>query len=393
MSYNSELQANNEDLLAILNKVIALPDISNSGEGGVQLPELGDREAQPYEISLNKQLINSDGEVITGTLSEYKNGDSVPGVGETTLLSDPGVTKFRIGTVYSPNNVGDDTKGCIVRPGAVLEPTNIPTSLFGTATPDKVVKGFTFTSETGLLVPGEMEIAQGVVLPKLNPPGSEDDLLEGVQLIGQDGSVVDGRIPQKNTSDVIVSGNTVTIPAGYYKDTTTQSVKSTTIATPSISVDEETGEIVATSTQTEGYILSGTANAREQLMVQEYQEITPSEEVYKIPAGRFLTGDQIILWDENIKSENIRNGISIYGVDGGFSAVVEALTVTENGTYSPPHGVDGYSQVTVEVATDANFVIDSELSKDSENPVQNKAIYNAIAEKSQVIICTWEDGD
>lgn len=37
---------------------------------------------------------------------------------------------------------------------------------------------------------------------------------------------------------------------------------------------------------------------------------------------------------------------AIAGIEGG-SAVIEPLTVTENGTYTAPEGVDGYSPVTV----------------------------------------------
>lgn len=36
---------------------------------------------------------------------------------------------------------------------------------------------------------------------------------------------------------------------------------------------------------------------------------------------------------------------------GGGAPVIEALSVTENGTYTAPAGVDGYSPVTVNVPT------------------------------------------
>lgn len=35
---------------------------------------------------------------------------------------------------------------------------------------------------------------------------------------------------------------------------------------------------------------------------------------------------------------------------GGGSAIVQPLSVTQNGTYNPPSGVDGYSPVTVNVS-------------------------------------------
>lgn len=40
----------------------------------------------------------------------------------------------------------------------------------------------------------------------------------------------------------------------------------------------------------------------------------------------------------------------IVNVQGGGSAVVQPLSVTQNGTYNPPSGVDGYAPVTVNVS-------------------------------------------
>lgn len=44
------------------------------------------------------------------------------------------------------------------------------------------------------------------------------------------------------------------------------------------------------------------------------------------------------------------NGQKVTGTASGGSAVVEALSVTTNGTYTAPSGVDGYSPVTVNVS-------------------------------------------
>lgn len=43
-------------------------------------------------------------------------------------------------------------------------------------------------------------------------------------------------------------------------------------------------------------------------------------------------------------------------VSGGGSAVVEPLSVTQNGTYTPPSGVDGYAPVTVNVSGGGELV-------------------------------------
>ena len=134
------------------------------GVVGTELPELC-YPGTASDVAKGKQLINSNGNVVTGTLAEVTEGLKIYGAGEVTLLSSAGVTEFAVGAVYSPNNIGNNTVGCILRPGAVMAPRHVPTSLFGNATAADVAKGKTFTSAAGLLVEGTMEAASGQQLP------------------------------------------------------------------------------------------------------------------------------------------------------------------------------------------------------------------------------------
>jgi hypothetical protein len=129
-------------------------------EGGVTLPELSN-PATASDLAYDKQLIGADGEIITGTLGEVTEGLKIFGTGEVALHGSAGATEFAVSAVYSPNNIGDNTVGCILRPGAVMAPRNVPSSLFGNATPNQVAKGATFTSAAGLLMEGTMEAAAG----------------------------------------------------------------------------------------------------------------------------------------------------------------------------------------------------------------------------------------
>ena len=71
-----------------------------------------------------------------------------------------------------------------------------------------------------------------------------------------------------------------------------------------------------------------------QLSTQEAQTIIPSTSDQTIPSGHYLTGTQTIKGDENLKSSNIKSGVSIFGVDGSLSegdSGVSLPTLTNEG--------------------------------------------------------------
>lgn len=73
-------------------------------------------------------------------------------------------------------------------------------------------------------------------------------------------------IANKTSSDLTVSGATVTAPAGNYKTAASKSVATATQATPSITVSTG-GLITASATQTAGYVSAGTKSATKQMDV------------------------------------------------------------------------------------------------------------------------------
>lgn len=62
-SNNDSLSANNLDLQSLIDQANALPDA-----GGIELPELSN-PANADEVFFSKQLIDGDGEVVTGTFT------------------------------------------------------------------------------------------------------------------------------------------------------------------------------------------------------------------------------------------------------------------------------------------------------------------------------------
>ena len=144
---------------------------------------------------------------------------------------------------------------------------------------------------------------------------------------------------QEKTISPTTSSQSVTADSGYdgLSKVTINAITTATQATPSITVNSS-GLITASSSQTEGYVAAGTKSATKQLTTQAAQTITPSTSNKTISSGRYLTGVQTIKGDSNLVAENIKNGISIFGVTGSYegsgnSSCSETITLTMNITY------------------------------------------------------------
>lgn len=125
---------------------------------------------------------------------------------------------------------------------------------------------------------------------------------------------------QTKTVSPATSSQTVKPDSGYdgLSQVTVNAMPTATQATPSISVSSG-GLITASATQSAGYVAAGTKSATKQLTVQAAQTITPGTSNKTIASGRYLTGTQTIKGDANLKSANIAQGVSIFGITGTHS--------------------------------------------------------------------------
>lgn len=174
-------------------------------------------------------------------------------------------------------------------------------------------------------------IIGGTKLPELTNPGAAGDLLAGKQLIDQYGNPLTGTIPTKSAADLTANGAAISVPAGYYPSAVSKGVAAAVQATPAISVSN-TGLITASAEQAAGYVAEGTKRATLQLTTQAAQTITPGTANKTIASGRYLTGVQTIKGDANLKAENIKSGVSIFGVAGTFTGSNNAYVIEK--TYS-----------------------------------------------------------
>lgn len=159
------------------------------------------------------------------------------------------------------------------------------------------------------------------------------------------GTKYTGSIATKTGSDLSASGDTVTVPAGYYASQTTKAVGAgsatapATISGTSASVSTGTNTLTLSKTisvtpsVTAGYVASGTAgnssvSLTASVTTKAAATITPGTSNQEIAAGTYLTGKQTISGDANLVAGNIKSGVSIFGVSGSLTSA----TVSQDST-------------------------------------------------------------
>lgn len=170
-------------------------------------------------------------------------------------------------------------------------------------------------------------------------------MLNGVTGYGGDGTKCTGSIATKTGSDLSASGDTVTVPAGYYASQQTKAVGSgsatapATISGSSATLSTGTNTITlsktvsVTPTVTAGYVASGTAgnssvSLTASVTTKAAATYTPGTSDQTIATGTYLTGAQTIKGDANLLAANIKSGVTIFGVAGSLTSA----TVSQDST-------------------------------------------------------------
>lgn len=220
------------------------------------------------------------------------------------------------------------------------------------------------------------------------------DILSGKTAYSSGGKIT-GTIATKTSSNLTASGATVSVPAGYYASNASKSVSTATQATPSITVSTA-GLITAKATQTAGYVSAGTKSGTKQLTTQAAKTVTPStSEQTAVSSGVYTTGavkvaavptetktatpsasaqditptsgkflsKVTVSGDANLLAENIKSGVSIFGVSGTFEVTptVEYIqykpvenVYTAQIAYTLPTKPTGYA-IVMRTTTTANY--------------------------------------
>lgn len=161
---------------------------------------------------------------------------------------------------------------------------------------------------------------------------NSNQMLDGVTSYS-DGVKYTGSITSKSSTDLTVSGATVTVPSGYYSSDASKSVASGTATAPAsisgTSATVSTGTntltlsktVSVTPSVTAGYVASGTAgnpnvSLTASVTTKASATITPTTSDQTIASGTYLTGAQTIKGDANLVASKIVSPYSIFGVQG-----------------------------------------------------------------------------
>ena len=165
---------------------------------------------------------------------------------------------------------------------------------------------------------------------------SGDKMLSGSTAYAK-GVKYTGTITSKSGTDISASGDTVTVPAGYYSSQQTKSVAAgsatapATISGTSATVSTGTNTLTlsktisVTPTVSAGYVSAGTAGSSSvsltaSVTTKAAATITPGTSDQTIASGTYLTGAQTISGDANLVGTNIKSGVSIFGVAGQLTS-------------------------------------------------------------------------
>lgn len=343
-----------------------------------KLPALADGGTSG-DVLAGKQFYNDQNAPVTGTMPnnppqavELSGGNSytIPrgfhdGTGKVT----------GVGTVLpdlpSPAGAGDILAGkqAVSGDGTRLTgimPNNPPEDV-------EVSGGESYQIPEGYHTGAGKVTGKGTVLPELTDPATAADILIRKEVIDQSGQELAGTMPNNGAvSAELAAGGSYTIPAGYHNgqgkvistavplpslsdpavsgdilsgkeaiDGTGAKVTGTmpavAAATPTISVSPD-GLITATAQQAEGYVEAATETAAQQLETQGAQTIVPGTADQTVPAGKFLTGAQTIQGDAGLLPENIKKGVSLFGVDGSYEPGLPTDLCTITLAADPPEG-------------------------------------------------------
>lgn len=239
-----------------------------------------------------------DGEKVTGSIQELASGSMMP-INGPFLGYSPTEQKISVQGMLA--------QSALVRSGNVCG-INASGSLFGDATASDVKSGKTFTSINGAKVTGT---APTQAAKTWTPTTSSQTIASGTYLTGTQTIAGSSNLVASNIKQgVTIFGITGTVSPGV--DT------SDATATASMIRSGYTAYV-------KGSKITGTVST------QSAKTVTPKTYAQTaVASGRITTGAVTVAGDANLKAENIKSGVSIFGVSGTANTFTNISIVLRN---------------------------------------------------------------
>ena len=170
-------------------------------------------------------------------------------------------------------------------------------------------------------------------------------MLSGTTATKNDGTKATGTIASKSSTDMTVSGATVTAPAGYYANAASKAVATTTHPNPSASITSSTGVVTASHTQGTGYVTGGTTTGTLNLTTQAGKTVTPTESAQTAVASyRWTTGNVNVAAISSTyvgtgvttrSSANLTASGSVVTAPAGYYSTAATKSIAAGSAFSP----------------------------------------------------------
>ena len=210
------------------NEQIALKDmpdkIRSIEGGGIYLPEL-EFEGSSADLLAGKQLIDSEGNIVTGTIPTTAQATptiSVNSTGKITATASQSAGYVEAGTktathqldVQAAQTITPSTSDKTIAAGKYLTGTQ---TIKGDSNlkAENIAEGVSIFGVTGTHSGGS---GSGVELPELSNPATASELLANKELIDGDGNIVTGTMINNGVISTTMDGintKSVSVPAGY----------------------------------------------------------------------------------------------------------------------------------------------------------------------------------